>query len=67
MRTALIGHTGFVGSNLLAEHPFDELYRSTNIETIAGERFDLVVCAARRPSNGRRIRIRPPTAPASVA
>jgi len=45
MKTALIGHTGFVGSNLLWERPFTGLYRSTNIEAIAGEHFDLVVCA----------------------
>ena len=45
MKAALIGNTGFVGSNLLREHPFTHLYHSANIETIAGEHFDLVVCA----------------------
>jgi nucleoside-diphosphate-sugar epimerase len=45
MRAALIGYTGFVGSNLLRELPFERLYRSANIEAIAGEHFDLVVCA----------------------
>lgn len=45
MKTALIGHTGFVGTTLLRQRSFDSLYRSTNIEAIAGQRFDLVVCA----------------------
>ena len=43
--TALIGYTGFVGSNLKAQHPFDEYYNSKNIANIAGKNFDLVVCA----------------------
>ena len=42
---ALIGHTGFVGGNLLAQRGFDALYHSTNIEEIAGRSFDLIVCA----------------------
>ncbi len=66
MRTALIGYTGFVGSNLLRMRPFSRLYRSTNIEAIACERFDLVVCAALRRSSGRRIKTRPLIAPASA-
>jgi nucleoside-diphosphate-sugar epimerase len=45
MKTALIGYTGFVGSNLLRERSFTRRYRSTNVETIAREHFDLVVCA----------------------
>lgn len=45
MKAALIGHTGFVGGNLLREYPFAGRYRSTNIETIAGAYFDLIVCA----------------------
>ncbi len=67
MKTALIGYTGFVGSNLLHDRSFTRRYRSTNIETIAGEHFDLVVCAARRPSSGRQTRIRPRIAPALAA
>jgi nucleoside-diphosphate-sugar epimerase len=42
---ALIGHTGFVGGNLLAQARFDECYNSKNIDTIRGRRYDLVVCA----------------------
>lgn len=45
MRAALIGHTGFVGGNLLREYPFSGRYNSANIETIAGMQFDLIVCA----------------------
>jgi nucleoside-diphosphate-sugar epimerase len=43
--SALIGYTGFVGGNLLAQHRFDALFNSSNIEDIAGRNFDLVVCA----------------------
>ena len=42
---ALIGHTGFVGSNILRQTKFDKCYNSKNIESIAGKEFDVVVCA----------------------
>lgn len=42
---ALIGFSGFVGSTLLKQHHFEALYRSTNIDEIAGKTFDTVVCA----------------------
>ena len=42
---ALIGHTGFVGSNLSNQTTFDKFYNSKNIESIAGEKFKLIVCA----------------------
>lgn len=42
---ALIGYTGFVGGNLLAQRSFDARYNSSNIEEIAGCSFDLIVCA----------------------
>lgn len=45
MRTALIGHTGFVGGNLLQQLPFDDLYNSSNIEDIGGRTYDVVYCA----------------------
>ena len=45
MKAALIGHTGFVGGNLLREYPFSRRYNSTNIESIAGMQFDLIVSA----------------------
>ena len=40
---ALVGYTGFVGSNLLKQHPFQHLYNSKNISDIAGKSFDLLV------------------------
>jgi nucleoside-diphosphate-sugar epimerase len=46
--SALIGYTGFVGSNLLRQHTFDARFNSSNIEQIAGRGFDLVVCAGAR-------------------
>lgn len=45
MRSALIGASGFVGGNLLLQRSFDEMFRSTNIETIRGRSYGLVVCA----------------------
>jgi len=45
MTSALIGYTGFVGSNLLRQGHYDELYNSKNIEEIRGRSFDRVVCA----------------------
>jgi dTDP-4-dehydrorhamnose reductase len=45
MSNALIGFSGFVGSTLLKQAPFESLYRSTNIGEIEGRSFDTVVCA----------------------
>lgn len=45
-KKALIGFTGFVGSNLLKQEHFDALFNSTNIRDIAKEDFDIVVSAA---------------------
>jgi len=45
MSTALIGHSGFVGSNLLAQRSYNSIYRSSDIETIRGGDFEHVVCA----------------------
>jgi nucleoside-diphosphate-sugar epimerase len=44
-KSALIGYTGFVGSNLLREKSFTALFNSKNINTIVGHAFDTVVCA----------------------
>jgi nucleoside-diphosphate-sugar epimerase len=46
--SALIGHTGFVGSNLLRQHTFDDCFNSVTIDQIVGRSFDLVVCAGAR-------------------
>lgn len=42
---ALIGHTGFVGSNLRRQRDFGHLFNSTSIGEIDGGDFDDVVCA----------------------
>lgn len=44
MTNALIGHSGFVGCNLLAKRAYDATYRSTDIETIRGKNFESIVC-----------------------
>jgi nucleoside-diphosphate-sugar epimerase len=44
-KTALIGHTGFVGSNLARFHTYSNCFNSRNINEIAGRQFDVVVCA----------------------
>jgi nucleoside-diphosphate-sugar epimerase len=46
MEDALIGHTGFVGSNLAGQHEFQGCFNRKNITEIAGGRFDLLVCSA---------------------
>jgi hypothetical protein len=43
--SALIGHTGFVGSNLMAQREFDATFNSRNIHAIDGRSFDHVICA----------------------
>ena len=45
MKTALIGYTGFVGSNLIRQRNFDDFYNSKNIESIVGKNYELLVCA----------------------
>ena len=44
--SALIGYTGFVGSNLARQRSFDEFFNSKNIHEISDRNFDLIVCAA---------------------
>ena len=45
MTDALIGYTGFVGSNLVACHEFGAQFNSKNIADIEGQSFCLLVCA----------------------
>lgn len=45
MNNALIGFSGFVGSTLLKQAAFENLYRSTNIQEIDGQDFETVVCS----------------------
>jgi hypothetical protein len=44
-RSALIGHTGFVGGTLAAARPFDVLVNSKTIGELRGQSFDRVICA----------------------
>ncbi|MCM2505989.1 NAD(P)-dependent oxidoreductase [Aureimonas altamirensis] len=44
-KRALIGHTGFVGSQLKRDGAFTHLFNSSNFQDMAGEEFDEVVCA----------------------
>ena len=43
MADALVGHTGFVGGNLAAQHRFTACFNSRNIESIRGRSFDTLV------------------------
>lgn len=45
-KDALIGATGFVGSNLRVTRNFSALYSSSNVQESAGQHFDTVFCAA---------------------
>lgn len=64
MPDALIGHTGFVGSNLLRQHQFEACYNSANIEQIAQQRFDTLVISAMPAA--KWIANRDPTADAAM-
>lgn len=46
MKSALIGYTGFVGSNIDAQADFTDRYNTKNIDDIDGQEYDLVVSAA---------------------
>lgn len=43
---ALIGYTGFVGSNLAESRKFGAYFNSSNFKEMAGRHFDTIVCAA---------------------
>ena len=43
MKTAIVGYTGFVGSNICHSHPFDCYYNSKNIDEAFGTEPDLLV------------------------
>ena len=53
MTSALFGYTGFVGGNLLASYPFDDLFNSANASESAGKEYDLVVFAAAKAEKWR--------------
>lgn len=46
MKSALIGYTGFIGSNLAKQYKFTDLYNSKNIKSIESKKYDLIVSAA---------------------
>ena len=48
MKTALVGYTGFVGSNIYAAGQFDAVYNSKNIEQAYGTNPDLLIYAGLR-------------------
>ena len=43
---ALVGHSGFVGENLKAQHAFGALFNSSNIADIQGQHFQTLICSA---------------------
>jgi nucleoside-diphosphate-sugar epimerase len=43
MSSCLIGYSGFIGGNLARQHRFDALFRSTDIDQIRGQAYDLMV------------------------
>lgn len=45
MKSAVIGYSGFVGSNLCKQTLFDDFYNSQNIAELVGKDYDLIVCA----------------------
>jgi hypothetical protein len=53
MKTALIGHTGLIGSVLKRTSTFDKLYNSANIATLPNDSVDTIICAA--PSANRLV------------
>lgn len=48
MKTALVGYTGFVGSNLTQSYSFDHLYNSKNIKDAYDTKPDLLIYAGVR-------------------
>ncbi|MGE5048552.1 MAG: NAD-dependent epimerase/dehydratase family protein [Deltaproteobacteria bacterium] len=63
MTSALIGHGGFVASNLEMQAHFDEKVDARAAERLRGRRFDLLVCAE---PEGRRKASRDPEADAAA-
>ena len=48
MARALIGHTGFVGGNLLRQGRYTDLYNSRNVGELVGKSFEMIVSAGCR-------------------
>lgn len=45
-KSALIGYTGFIGSNLANQYDFTDFYNSKNIANIIGKEYDMVFSSA---------------------
>lgn len=43
---AIIGYSGFVGGTLARQHKFTAHFNTSNIDDVAGQAFDTLVCAA---------------------
>ena len=44
-KTALVGFTGYVGSNLMAQHRFDGHFHRANVHELATAEYSTIVCA----------------------
>lgn len=53
IKNALFGFTGFVGSNLLSQFQFDDLFNSSNSPQSSGTNYDIVVFAAAKAEKWR--------------
>ena len=45
MKIALVGFTGFVGSNLKEKYKFDDLYNSKNYKNMRNKEYNFLICA----------------------
>ena len=45
MNKAIIGYTGFVGSNLIHQYKFNSFYNSKNYKEISSLEYEIIVCA----------------------
>lgn len=52
-RIGLVGHTGFVGSNLFRQAEFGRLFNSGNCDELSNGSFELLVCAGLRAEKWR--------------
>lgn len=57
-KTALVGYTGFVGSNLCRSASFDFLANSKNVQQLYGVKPDVLIYAGVTGTNGMLIRIK---------
>lgn len=46
MSSALIGHTGFVGTTLKGQATFDHVFNSSNIQEVTRQPYESVICSA---------------------